>query len=100
MQHKSSTTIYYCVECRIAQKSAGWDEATETVICSRRHPMKMAGSRWRAPKKNNHKAWKQIAAGDIWWDKSAIDKKNHKQYLWWEKSLANSRRRKRALDKQ
>jgi hypothetical protein len=38
-------------------------------IISARRPF---GSRWRKPKKRNKKAWKRIAAGDIWWDKKAI----------------------------
>lgn len=64
----------YCSTCRIAGKGN---------ICNKPgHVVKSAPTRWRAPKKNNLKAWKQITDGDIWWDQSAIDKKKKKQYQW------------------
>lgn len=33
------------------------------------------GYRWRAPKKNNDKAWKMIAEGQYLWDAKALAKK-------------------------
>lgn len=30
------------------------------------------GYRWRAPKKNDNKAWKRIGGGDKWWDPPGI----------------------------
>lgn len=47
-----------CVECR-----------TVDLPCGHTDQIQVDGVRWRAPKKHNDKAWKLIAAGDIWWDK-------------------------------
>jgi hypothetical protein len=33
--------------------------------------MKNMGKHWRAPKKNNKKAWQRVASGDILWDDRA-----------------------------
>lgn len=57
-----------CVTCR-----------TVDLPCS--HEKIVVGYRWRPPKKNNDKAWKRIAAGDIWWDKRAVSGKETKGRL-------------------
>ena len=58
---------YACVKCRIAQKRSGH--------CSRGHDMICMGRFWRAPKKNNVKAWQRVAQGDKLWDDRAIERK-------------------------
>jgi hypothetical protein len=50
---------HVCVACRRVHKHPFACEHGPSVI----YP-----SRWRAPRKNDTKAWKRITAGDIWWD--------------------------------
>lgn len=47
-------------------------------------PLINMGTRWRAPKKINDKAWKRILKGDIWWDDKAIDSKINKARNKWQ----------------
>lgn len=65
-------SISVCVPCRFAAKQT-W----KCPHCGLE--MAYAGRKWRAPKKNNDRAWKMIAAGDWLWDKMAIDSKAVKQ---------------------
>jgi hypothetical protein len=65
---QSSHQKFICIACR-----------TVNGACT--HAKIVASYRWRPPKKNNHKAWKKIAAGDIWWDKRAIESKGVKTRL-------------------
>lgn len=52
-----------CVVCRTSFKG-GSGCGHEKIYMSHK---------WRAPKKDNDKAWKMIEAGDIWWDKKAVE---------------------------
>lgn len=58
---------YACVVCRIAQKRSSH--------CTRGHTMINMGRFWRAPKKNNLRAWQRVAQGDKLWDDKAIKRK-------------------------
>jgi hypothetical protein len=58
---------YACTICRIAQK--------RNPHCPRGHEMMWMGRFWRAPKKNNIKAWQRVAQGDKLWDDKAIERK-------------------------
>lgn len=58
------TSTYACFNCRIANKGAH---------CSCGQSMHYMGTKWRAPKKNNIKAWKHILNGHIWWNKRAVE---------------------------
>lgn len=55
-------THIVCARCRIVS----------TVQPSCGHEGTHVGSRWRAPKKSDDKAWKRIENGDWWWDDKAI----------------------------
>jgi len=60
--HQTST--YACFDCRIANKGAR---------CSCAKPMHCMGTKWRAPKKNDIKAWKRVISGHRLWDQRAIE---------------------------
>lgn len=52
-----------CVTCRKAWRGS--------PTC--KHETLTMHSSYRVPKRNNHKAWKRIAAGDFLWEKSMTD---------------------------
>lgn len=55
-----------CIDCRKANKG---------IACTiEGHRVFSLHYKWRAPKKNNAKAWRMIADGDVWWDKKAVAK--------------------------
>lgn len=56
-----SNYTYACNICRIARKG-------HSDLCAKGHTMKSMGKHWRAPKKNNRKAWQRVASGDALWD--------------------------------
>ena len=59
-----------CPECRVV--------APIVITCA--HANKIwVGSKWRAPKKGNDRAWKRIQQGDIQWDHAAIEAKAKKE---------------------
>lgn len=62
-----SNSTFACVFCRLALKSAG-----NCRECGA--PLKNMGKHWRAPKKNNLKAWKRVASGEIWWEEIYVVK--------------------------
>lgn len=62
---------YACIECRIAQK--------RNPHCPRGHDMIWMGRFWRAPKKNNIKAWQRVAQGDKLWDDRSIQRKARRE---------------------
>lgn len=74
-----------------------------TVGCE--HEKLVVSSKWRAPSKNNDRAWKRIEAGEIWWDRNAITRKAKKARSRWneikfggkEAVLEELRLRKRAV---
>lgn len=83
-----------CVPCREVRGSSrghwSWsgNSGESTTICpSCREPMRGMYYNWRAPKKNNTKAWAMIAAGDIWWDKKHVDKKARAAMVRWYKRI-------------
>lgn len=55
------------------------------------HELKLVSHKWRAPKKNNIKAWKKVQAGNLLWDDKAIARKER---LRLEKSIRADERRK------
>lgn len=69
----SSNGVYACLDCRVANKGG---------YCGCGKPMVYMGKRWCAPTKNNAKAWKRIARGDVWWDKHKINKANSHANKW------------------
>lgn len=83
-----------CVTCRSVDMPCSHEKITMSY-------------RWRPPKKNNHKAWKRIAAGDIWWDKRAVDGKETKSRLghaayviYWTREKVAERKEKIRLRRQ
>ena len=40
------------------------------------HPKVVVGTKWRAPRRSNDAAWQRIAAGEVLWDRKAIDAKS------------------------
>lgn len=60
-----SNSTYCCAGCRFVAKGMA-----TCPQCS--NPMMHMGTKWRAPKKNNDKAWARINCGDFWWEKDAI----------------------------
>lgn len=79
---------YACIECRIAQK--------RNPHCPRGHDMIWMGRFWRAPKKNNIKAWQRVAQGDKLWDHKAIERKAKREALKQAKQDQANRVRARA----
>lgn len=81
-----SNSTFACLRCRIAWKAG-------TIVCTRCGVTGLnMGTKWRAPKANNLKAWKQIAEGVYWWDEKAIAKSPRIQrdlawrdWLFWRK---------------
>lgn len=61
-----SNAVYACVTCRVANKGGA---------CGRGHEMRYMGARWRAPRKNDKKAWQRVADGDLLWDDRAVARK-------------------------
>ena len=55
------------------------------------------GTRWRAPKKNNIKAWKKLANGQRLWDDKAVQRKAVSQATHWarQQELHKLKRKKR-----
>lgn len=64
---------YACLTCRIAQKRSGH--------CARGHDMVSMGRFWRAPKRNNIRAWKRVASGDHLWHDRSIERKAKREAL-------------------
>lgn len=60
-----SNSAYACFRCRIAWK-AGPTHCTRCGVAAT-----YMGTRWRAPKQHDLKAWKAIANGNVWWDHKA-----------------------------
>lgn len=84
-----ASLTFCCVPCRRVSKAEIWRKNTgmSSITCSRcQLPMQNMGSRWCPPKKNNHKAWRAIANGDILWDSSRIAKKDLRGLLYRAKS--------------
>jgi hypothetical protein len=55
-----------CPECR----------TVDTIVVTCAHANKVwVSSKWRAPKRNNDRAWKRIAEGDLLWDDGAVQRK-------------------------
>ena len=82
-----------CPECRTV--------APIIITCA--HANKIwVGSKWRAPKKTNDRAWKRIAEGEIQWDRAAIEAKAQKQARIVLEMQANTRgnraKRKKMMD--
>lgn len=59
------TTI--CVPCRNVQR-----DGQTCALC--REPLTSMGWRWRAPKKDDDRAWALIAAGVLLWDRKAMSR--------------------------
>lgn len=63
--------VFLCVPCRKVWKKPGWFVVdADCPGCG--ESGKNMGTKWRAPKLSNTKAWKLIEAGDYLWDKRAI----------------------------
>lgn len=73
-----SSFTYCCVPCRKIAKVEIWPApkcGMSSTSCSKcQLPMQNMGARWAAPKKNNHKAWRAIANGNVMWDSSRVAK--------------------------
>lgn len=67
------STRNVCVKCKTVSLVSNCGHETILVV----------NSKWRAPKKSNRKAWKEIAAGNIWWDHKAIDCKAIESRMRW-----------------
>lgn len=80
---------YACIICRVALKGSGQ--------CPGGHASMYMGTRWRAPKKNNIKAWKKLANGQPLWDDKSVQRKLVRQAMHHARSqqLQKLRRRKR-----
>lgn len=65
--------------------------------CPGGHAMICMGKHWRAPKRNNIKAWKMLANGHKLWDDKSVQRKAIKQAAWLRRSeqLHKLRMRKR-----
>lgn len=85
LTNRRSCNTYICPEHKYVAKSNAeyWHEyiefdkgkinASNSFLCvDCQKPLINMGTRWRAPKKRNDKAWKQISAGNIWWNKKVI----------------------------
>lgn len=59
-----TSSTFVCIGCRVTAKRC-WNEKPK---CYNGHTMVNMGTRWRAPKQYNHRAWQRIAVGDIWWE--------------------------------
>jgi hypothetical protein len=84
-QHGAST--YICPEHRYVTKSNDYSSYLEgsrlsiqkSFNCPTcREPLIDMGTKWRAPKKKNDKAWHMIEAGFPLWDKKAVDKQDYR----------------------
>lgn len=77
-----SRRTFVCIECRVARKgysaSCGVND----------HKMIDVGTRFRAPRKSDTKAWKRIEADDWYTEDSPVDIKTRKTQipLWWARS--------------
>jgi hypothetical protein len=73
-----SSWTYCCIPCRRVSKVEVWPVpkcGMSSMNCpSCKLPMKNMGARWCPPKKNNHKAWREIANGNVMWDSSRVAK--------------------------
>lgn len=54
---------YVCPTCRTVSL---------THLCE--HEIIAVSHKWRAPRKDNDRAWKRVAAGDLLWDHRAVEK--------------------------
>lgn len=67
-----ANSTFVCIGCRVtAKRDHFWVRPPK---CYNGHSMINMGSRWRAPKWHNHRAWQRIAVGDIWWEDKAPGK--------------------------
>lgn len=59
---------HLCAPCRVVDKYL--------YTCPRcGGSMLDMGTRWRAPKKSNKRAWARVDKGDYWWDDRALAKR-------------------------
>jgi hypothetical protein len=68
---------YCCIPCRRVSKAEVWQKGAgmSSNNCPQcKLPMQNMGARWAAPKKNNHKAWRALANGNVMWDSSRVAK--------------------------
>ena len=72
-----SRSTFLCIPCRRVGKDSAY-----CPTCG--EPMLNMGSRWRPPKKNNERAWKQIEQKRYLWDEAAVAKTAAKSpYQFW-----------------
>lgn len=57
-----------CVQCR-----------TVGLIHLCDHDLVLVSSKWRAPTRGNHRAWKRIANGQLLWDNKSIERSLRKE---------------------
>lgn len=79
-----SSYTYACIPCRKVAKVEIWPmpkcgmSSTNCPKC--KLPMQNMGARWCPPKKNNHKAWREIAIGNVMWDSSRVAKQGLRRH--------------------
>jgi hypothetical protein len=81
---KRASYTYCCVACRQISKVEIWPKGAgmSSINCPQcRLPMQNMGALWCSPKKNNHKAWRAIANGNVMWDSSRVAKQGLRKHF-------------------